>query len=107
MTYVDTTKSALLGTAEDDATKETIHGARKLAQSGVDAAAAAQTTANSKCTLDEVKALGYTTNVGTVTSVAAGTGLKVTGTASVTPTIEIDTAVIFELDCGSATTTIA
>lgn len=106
-TYVDTAKSTLLGTAEDDATKETIRGARKLAQSGVDAAAAAQETADSKCTLDEVKALGYTTNVGTVTSVAAGTGLKVTGTASVTPTIEIDTAVIFELDCGSATTIIA
>lgn len=106
-TYVDTAKSTLLGTAEDDATKETIRGARKLAQSGVDAAAAAQETANSKCTLDEVKALGYTTNVGTVTSVAAGTGLKVTGTVSVTPTIEIDTAVIFELDCGSATTIIA
>ena len=106
-TYVDTAKSTLLGYAEDDATKETIRGARKLAQSGVDAAAAAQETANSKCTLDEVKALGYTKNVGTVTSVAAGTGLKVTGTASVTPTIEIDTAVIFELDCGSATTIIA
>ena len=45
--------------------------------------------------------------VGTVTGVAAGTGLKVTGNASVTPTIEIDTAVIFELDCGSATTVIA
>lgn len=40
-TYVDTAKSTLLGTAEDDATKETIRGARKLAQSGVDAAAAA------------------------------------------------------------------
>ena len=106
-TYVDTAKSTLLGYAEDDATKETIRGARKLAQSGVDAAAAAQATADSKCTLDEVKALGYTTIVGTVTSVAAGTGLKVTGTASVTPTIEIDTAVIFELDCGSATTIIA
>lgn len=113
-TYVDTAKSALLGTAEDDTTKETIRGARKLAQAGVDAAGAAadaattaQETADSKCTLDEVKALGYTKNVGTVTSVAAGTGLKVTGTASVTPTIEIDTAVIFELDCGSATTVIA
>lgn len=106
-TYVNEAKSALLGTAEDDATKETIHGARKLAQSGVDAAATAKETADSKCTLDEVKALGYTKNVGTVTSVAAGTGLKVTGTASVTPTIEIDTAVTFELDCGSATTTIA
>jgi len=113
-TYVDTAKSALLGTAEDDTTKETIRGARKLAQAGVDAAGAAadaaataQETADSKCTLDEVKALGYTKNVGTVTSVAAGTGLKVTGTASVAPTIEIDTAVIFELDCGSATTIIA
>lgn len=113
-TYVDTAKSALLGTAEDDTTKETIRGARKLAQAGVDAAGAAadaattaQETADSKCTLDEVKAFGYTKNVGTVTSVAAGTGLKVTGTASVTPTIEIDDSVIFELNCGTATTVIA
>lgn len=44
--------------------------------------------------------------VGTVTSVAAGTGLKVTGTASVTPTVEIDDAVIFILNGGSATTVI-
>ena len=58
-TYVDTAKSALLGTAEDDTTKETIRGARKLAQAGVDAAGAAadaaataQETAESKCTLD-------------------------------------------------------
>lgn len=43
---------------------------------------------------------------GTVTSVAAGTGLKVTGTASVNPTIEIDDAVIFILNGGSATTVI-
>lgn len=44
--------------------------------------------------------------VGTVTSVAAGTGLKVTGTASVNPTVEIDDAVIFILNGGSATTVI-
>ena len=43
---------------------------------------------------------------GTVTSVAARTGLKVTGTASVNPTIEIDDAVIFILNGGSATTVI-
>lgn len=43
---------------------------------------------------------------GTVTSVAAGTGLKVTGTASVNPTVEIDDAVIFILNGGSATTVI-
>ena len=41
--------------------------------------------------------------VGTVTNVNAGVGLKVTGTASVAPTIEIDEAIEFILDCGSST----
>lgn len=41
--------------------------------------------------------------VGTVTSVAAGTGLKITGTASTTPTVAIDDAVVFVFDCGSST----
>ena len=41
--------------------------------------------------------------VGTVTSVSAGEGLKVTGTASVAPTIEINDAIEFILDCGSST----
>lgn len=41
--------------------------------------------------------------VGTVTSVDAGTGLKVTGTASVAPVIEIDDAIEFIFDCGSST----
>ena len=41
--------------------------------------------------------------VGTVTSVSAGTGLKVTGTASVSPKVEIDDTVIFILDGGSST----
>lgn len=44
--------------------------------------------------------------VGTVTSVSAGVGLKVTGTASVTPKVEIDEAVVFVFDCGSATVNI-
>ena len=35
---------------------------------------------------------GYTTNVGTVTSVAAGDGIRVTGTASVTPTVNLQYA---------------
>ena len=45
---------------------------------------------------------------GTVTSVATGTGLKLAdaSTASTTPTIEIDDAVIFILNGGSATTVI-
>lgn len=40
---------------------------------------------------------------GTVTSVAAGTGLKVTGNATVTPTIELDESTVFVFDCGSST----
>lgn len=41
--------------------------------------------------------------VGTVTSVSAGVGLKVTGTANVTPKVEIDEATTFIFDCGSST----
>lgn len=41
--------------------------------------------------------------VGTVTSVSAGVGLKVTGTESVTPKVEIDEATTFIFDCGSST----
>lgn len=44
--------------------------------------------------------------VGTVTSVNAGVGLKVTGTKSVAPTVEIDDSVVFVFDCGSATVNI-
>ena len=44
--------------------------------------------------------------VGTVTSVSAGVGLKITGTASVTPKVEIDEATVFVFDCGSATVNI-
>lgn len=41
--------------------------------------------------------------VGTVTSVSAGVGLKITGTASVAPKVEIDDSVVFVFNCGSAT----
>ena len=44
--------------------------------------------------------------VGTVTQVTAGVGLKVTGTATVTPKVEIDEAIEFIFDCGSATVNI-
>lgn len=44
--------------------------------------------------------------VGTVTNVSAGVGLKVTGTASVSPKVEIDDSVVFVFDCGSATVNI-
>ena len=44
--------------------------------------------------------------VGTVTSVAGANGIKVTGTATTTPVVEIDTAAVFILDCGNASTVI-
>lgn len=43
---------------------------------------------------------------GTVKSVAGANGIKVTGTATTTPVVEIDTASVFILDCGTATTNI-
>lgn len=44
--------------------------------------------------------------VGTVTSVSAGVGLKITGTSTVNPKIEFDDSVIFVLNGGTATTVI-
>ena len=44
--------------------------------------------------------------VGTVTKVTAGTGLKITGTETVTPNVEIDEATTFIFDCGSSTVNI-
>lgn len=41
--------------------------------------------------------------VGTVTSVSAGVGLKITGGENIAPTVEIDDAIEFILDCGSST----
>lgn len=45
---------------------------------------------------------GYN-KTGTVTNVSAGTGLKISGSASVTPKVEIDDSVVFVFNCGSAT----
>ena len=44
-----------------------------------------------KAVANYVTGLGYTSNTGTVTSVSAGTGLKISSTASVTPKVEINT----------------
>lgn len=62
-------------------------------QSDVDSLGTRVGTLEGKAGLDKV---------GTVTSVSAGTGLKVTQTASVNPKVEIDTAVVFVLEGGSA-----
>lgn len=56
-----------------------------------DGYAAKITTLEGKAGLDKV---------GTVTRVSAGTGLKITGIESVSPTVEIDEDVTFIFDCG-------
>ncbi len=59
--------------------------------------------------LIDTKLNTYTTNhpgvnkTGTVTSVSAGTGLKITGTASTTPTVGFDDSVTFVFNGGSST----
>lgn len=77
----------------------------KVGTALVDDDAASKGYVDGKVTTELAKHAGIDKE-GTVTSVAAGTGLKVTGTASVNPTIEIDDAVIFILNGGSATTVI-
>ena len=52
----------------------------------------------------QIKTHGGVDKVGTVTSVAAGTGLKISGTASVNPTVGFDDNCTFVFDCGGAPT---
>ena len=60
---------------------------------------------------DRINSHAGVDKVGTVTSISAGVGLKITGTASVAPKIEINgydadtnpNGVVFVFDCGSAT----
>ena len=52
----------------------------------------------------QIKTHNGVDKVGTVTSVAAGTGLKISGTASVNPTIGFDDNCTFVFDCGGAQT---
>lgn len=50
----------------------------------------------------QIKTHGGVDKTGTVTSVAAGAGLKISGTASTTPTIGFDDKCTFIFDCGGA-----
>lgn len=50
----------------------------------------------------QIETHGGVDKVGTVTSVAAGTGLKISGTASTTPTVAFDDDCTFIFDCGGA-----
>lgn len=97
-------------TAANKLSSDLVSGLGAAAIKGVDATIAANSTSTnlptSKAVEDRINAHAGIDKVGTVTSVSAGTGLKVTGTASVNPTIEIDEAVVFVFDCGSATVNI-
>lgn len=50
----------------------------------------------------KITAHGGVDKVGTVTSVSAGVGLKVTGTPTVTPKVEIDENTTFVFNCGTS-----
>lgn len=98
-------------TAANKLSSDLIDGLGAAASKGVDGTIAANSSSTnlptSKAVEDRINAHAGIDKVGTVTSVAAGTGLKITGTASVNPTVEIDDSVVFVFDCGSATVNIA
>lgn len=115
VTKYDGYESAINGkqekiTAANKLSSDLVSGLGAAATKGVDATIAANSTSTnlptSKAVEDRINAHAGIDKVGTVTSVSAGTGLKVTGTASVNPTIEIDDSVVFVFDCGSATVNI-
>lgn len=89
-----TSKQDKLSTAQQNAVNSGITSGKVTTYDGY---ASKISTLESKPGLDKV---------GTVTSVSAGVGLKVTGTASVSPKVEIDNSVVFVFDCGSATVNI-
>lgn len=98
-------------TAANKLSSDLVDGLGAAASKGVDGTIAANSSSTnlptSKAVEDRINAHAGIDKVGTVTSVAAGAGLKITGTASVNPTVEIDNSVVFVFDCGSATVNIA
>lgn len=97
-------------TSANKLSSDLIEGLGAAASKGVDATIAANSASTnlptSKAVEDRINAHAGIDKVGTVTSVSAGVGLKVTGTAGVTPKVEIDEATVFVFDCGSATVNI-
>ena len=89
-----TSKQDKLSTAQQNAVNSGITSGKVTTYDGY---ASKISTLESKPGLDKV---------GTVTNVSAGVGLKVTGTATVAPKVEIDDSVVFVFDCGSATVNI-
>ena len=97
-------------TASNKLSSSLVDGLGAAASKGVDATIEANSTSTnlptSQAVESRINAHAGIDKVGTVTSVSAGVGLKITGTASVTPRVEIDEATVFVFDCGSATVNI-
>lgn len=97
-------------TAANRLSSDLVDGLGAAAVKGVDGTITANSSSTnlptSKAVEDRINAHAGIDKVGTVTSVSAGVGLKITGTAGVTPKVEIDEATVFVFDCGSATVNI-
>ena len=101
----DKLESADLGTIESDiATLQGNVANLAAADSAINGVLA--TKLNASQVNNAIEAYPGVNATGTVTSVAGANGIKVTGTATTTPVVEIDTAAVFILDCGTATTNI-
>ena len=97
-------------TVSNKLSSDLVSGLGAAASKGVDATIEANSTSTnlptSQAVESRINAHAGIDKVGTVTSVSAGVGLKITGTESVTPTVEIDETTVFVFDCGSATVNI-
>ena len=97
-------------TVSNKLSSDLVSGLGAAASKGVDATIEANSKSTnlptSQAVESRINAHAGIDKVGTVTSVSAGVGLKITGTESVTPTVEIDEATVFVFDCGSATVNI-
>ena len=97
-------------TSSNKLSSSLVDGLGAAASKGVDATIEANSKSTnlptSQAVESRINAHAGIDKVGTVTSVSAGVGLKITGTESVTPTVEIDEATVFVFDCGSATVNI-
>lgn len=97
-------------TSSNKLSSSLVDGLGAAASKGVDATIEANSTSTnlptSQAVESRINAHAGIDKVGTVTSVSAGVGLKITGTAGVTPKVEIDEATVFVFDCGSATVNI-
>ena len=90
--YVDSLSSGVISVSTGDTNTITVAGTASNPTVAANTAAIANGGLN-LATADQihtfVTGFGYTTNVGTVTSVTSGTGISITGTATVVPAVNL------------------